>query len=223
MFIKATYLGFFPLGSEIEVGEVRIMQEEWQVYPLPTVTYGKTHVVSPFMQELFYVSADSKTVFFVAVEYGLGHYHLFTVSDKAQKRLSKHIKPNASGSYLPTAVRISKPFQSVSVYGRVVMGARDINFKVDDSAFRYLETRAFPEKKQYVFTDNGTVRFYLDVYRPEDEEEADGVITVRKAERIVWQCVLSLGEPFTQEYTLRKSCVECKRTVNNTTEILYFR
>ena len=43
------------------------------------------------MQQVFYVISKDKIVFFVAVEYGLGHYHIFMISDKKSKKLEKKV------------------------------------------------------------------------------------------------------------------------------------
>ena len=68
-----------------------LMKSEWNVYKKPSITYGKKNIASPFLQDLYYVVSKGKAVFFVAVEYGLGHYHIFTASEKHNKKLSKKI------------------------------------------------------------------------------------------------------------------------------------
>ena len=41
MFVKVEYCGMYPLGSDMELDTVPIMQGEWRVYGKPVVTYGK--------------------------------------------------------------------------------------------------------------------------------------------------------------------------------------
>ena len=92
MLIKVEYLGFYPLGSDVELENVPIMKKEWHLYNKAAFTYGKKNVVSPFLQQLFFVDSYEKTVFFVAVEYGLGHYHIFKTNEKTNEKLSAKIK-----------------------------------------------------------------------------------------------------------------------------------
>ena len=89
MFVKFNYLGFYPLGSDVKINDIEIMKSKWNVYKKPSITYGKKNIASPFLQDLYYVISKGKAVFFVAVEWGLGHYHIFTANEKQNKRLSK--------------------------------------------------------------------------------------------------------------------------------------
>ncbi len=91
MFVKVNYLGFYPLGSDVKINDIEIMKSKWNVYKKPTITYGKKNVASPFLQDLYYVVSKGKAIFFVAVEWGLGHYHIFTASEKHNKKLSNKI------------------------------------------------------------------------------------------------------------------------------------
>ena len=91
MFVKVDYLGFYPLSSDIKIHDIEIMKSKWKVYKKPSVTYGKKNVASPFLQDLYYVVSKGKAIFFVAVEWGLGHYHIFTASEKHNKKLSNKI------------------------------------------------------------------------------------------------------------------------------------
>lgn len=91
MFVKAHYFGFYPLGSDIELNGVKIMQLKWNIYKRFVILFGKRNKVSPNFEQLFFVETEGKAIFFAAVEYGLGHYHIFTISDKATKKLSKKI------------------------------------------------------------------------------------------------------------------------------------
>ena len=92
MFATATYFGFYPMGAHIELQGIKIMQTTWTEYNSPTIVIGKKNVVNPLFGQIYYVMNADQIVFFMAIEYGLGHYHIFTISDRAQQRLSKRIK-----------------------------------------------------------------------------------------------------------------------------------
>ena len=92
MIAKVTYFGFFPLGAEVSLCNTNIMQEKWNRCALPVLAIGKKNVVNPMFGEVYYVKNDGHAVFFVAIEYGLGHYHVFTFSEKLQKKLNDKIK-----------------------------------------------------------------------------------------------------------------------------------
>ena len=95
MFIKVEYCGMYPLGSDMELDTVPIMQGEWRAYGKPAVSYGKKNIVSPFLEQIYYVTHKNRTVFFAAIEYGLGHYHIFRVTPKANEKLTAKIKKQA--------------------------------------------------------------------------------------------------------------------------------
>lgn len=92
MLVKVEYFGFYPLGADIELNNTPIMKLEWNLYKKVALTYGKKNVVSPFLEQLYYVESNEGTVFFVAVEYGLGHYHIFKAGEKTNQKLSLKIK-----------------------------------------------------------------------------------------------------------------------------------
>ena len=92
MLVKVEYLGFYPLGSDMKLDNVSIMKSQWHLYNKVAFTYGKKRVVSPFFQQLFFVNSKESMVFFVAVEYGLGHYHIFKTGEKTNQKLSLKIK-----------------------------------------------------------------------------------------------------------------------------------
>ena len=92
MIAKVTYVGFFPLGAEVSLRNTKIMQQEWNRCPVPVLAIGKKHFVDPMFEEVYYVKHDGQAVFFVASEYGLGHYHIFTFNEKSQEKLNKKIK-----------------------------------------------------------------------------------------------------------------------------------
>ena len=91
MIAKVKYFGFYPLGSDVELNGIKIMQEYWNEYDKFIIPIGKKNVVNPFLKQVFYVVSKDKIVFFVAVEYGLGHYHIFMISDKKSKKLEKKV------------------------------------------------------------------------------------------------------------------------------------
>ena len=91
MLVKVNYLGFYSLGDDVEINNVKIMQSDWNEYKKPIVFCGEETVVNPFYLQLFYVVSKTNIAFFAAHEYGLGHYHIFAVSDKAYDKLSKKI------------------------------------------------------------------------------------------------------------------------------------
>ena len=68
MFVAVKYFGFYLLGSDVELNGVKIMQEYWNEYNKFIIPIGKKNVVSPFMQQVFYVISKDKIVFFVAIE-----------------------------------------------------------------------------------------------------------------------------------------------------------
>ena len=92
MFVKAEYFGFYPLGSDVLLQGTKIMQTTWSAYKFPVIVVGKKNVVSPLFAQVYYVTNDNQIIFFVAIEYGFGHYHIFTINEKSQQRLSKRIK-----------------------------------------------------------------------------------------------------------------------------------
>ncbi|MBR2970525.1 MAG: hypothetical protein IKC48_01845 [Clostridia bacterium] len=92
MLVKVNYHGFYPLGSDVKINNIEIMKSNWNVYPKCTITYGKRNVASPVFQDLYYVVSKENAVFFVAIEWGLGKYHIFTVSEKQGKKLYKGIE-----------------------------------------------------------------------------------------------------------------------------------
>ena len=92
MLAKVEYFGFYPLGSDVYYNKVKIMQTSWEEYKFPIVIFGKKQIVNPFFGQVFYVKNDNLTVFFVAIEYGIGHYHIFSINDRTQQKLINRIK-----------------------------------------------------------------------------------------------------------------------------------
>ena len=91
MLAKATYLGYYPLGGDLEIDGIRIMQSEWKCLHRPIVLpFGKTiQGISPTFLHTFVVEKNEKTVFFLANECGIGKYHIWSFSGKVVKKLCK--------------------------------------------------------------------------------------------------------------------------------------
>lgn len=91
VFAKVTYLGFYPLGSDVIYNAVRIMQKNWTKYKHFVIPIGKKETVTPFGGNVFYATEKDVTVFFVAIEYGYGKYHIFSINNKSQEKMLKKI------------------------------------------------------------------------------------------------------------------------------------
>ena len=89
MLVKAKYFGFYPLGADVLYNNVRIMQAPWEKCNQPIFVFGKKQPVSPCLSRVFYVKKPEQVVFFVAIEHGLGHYHIFSLNERTQKKLSR--------------------------------------------------------------------------------------------------------------------------------------
>lgn len=87
MFVKVKYFGLYPLGSDVCYNDVNTMQTSWEKYRFSVWIFGKKKTVNPCFGQVFYTKDDKRTVFFVAIEYGLGHYHIFSINDKTQQKL----------------------------------------------------------------------------------------------------------------------------------------
>ena len=221
MFVKVRYFGFYPLGSDIELNGVKIMQEYWNEYKGIVIPIGKKNTVSPLGQQVFYVKSNELIIFFIAVEYGLGHYHIFTISERASKKLQH--KLNGNKSYNPFAVVINKVGNYVKVYGRIIIGARDQNYKCPDSFFILIDTQFKVDHILYIFTNNGDDRFYLEVYNPEFVETSQNYVLIGKANKIVWKWETKVEGLQIVERRLLKNYVENKYIGNNQERITYFR
>ena len=94
MLAKAIYLGCYPLGGDLEIDGIKIMQFEWKCLRRPIILpFGKTiQGVSPIFSYIFVVTENEKTVFFLANECGIGKYHIWSFSDKVVKKLREHKK-----------------------------------------------------------------------------------------------------------------------------------
>ena len=127
MFLKASYLGFYPLGSDIEINNIKIMQLEWNEYKKPVLIYGKKNVVNPLYSQLFYVVSKTNIAFFTAYEYGLGHYHIFSISDKSYDKLSKNIDFTPHAYFNEEKQLFDKLDVMINDYQKNKKTAKDIN------------------------------------------------------------------------------------------------
>lgn len=89
MIAAAKYFGFFPLGSDVELNGIRIMQNEWRKYKKPILIVGKKQFISPMYCDVFYAEENGRTVFFAAYEYGIGHYHIYSFKEKYLNKMKK--------------------------------------------------------------------------------------------------------------------------------------
>ncbi len=107
MFIRAKYFGFYPLGSDVEIAGVHIMQCEWKVITKAPLCFGHKKIkngkkVSAFGKTIFYAKENGKSIYFVAKEWGIGKYHIFLFNNKTNEKLKKNINgcygnsPNSS-------------------------------------------------------------------------------------------------------------------------------
>ncbi len=64
MFVKVIYKGYHPLGGDLEIGGIKIMQREWKKLRRPLIfAFGKSvQGVSPIFSDVF-VAEESKKVF----------------------------------------------------------------------------------------------------------------------------------------------------------------
>mgnify|MGYP003303133181 CR=1 FL=1 len=62
MFAKAVYLGYYPLGGDLEISGIKVMQAEWMQLRKPAVfAFGKSYDgVSPAFCKAFYVKSEEK-------------------------------------------------------------------------------------------------------------------------------------------------------------------
>ncbi len=221
MLVKCKYFGFYPLGSEVELEGIKIMKEYWNECNKFIIPIGKRNVVSPFMQQVFYVITNAKIIFFVAIEYGLGHYYIFTISNKASKRLEKKIIEKKV--YNSFAVVINKVSNDIDIYGRKIWGARDRNYKCSDNFFKLIDTKINSEYSKYIFTNNGDDRYYLEVYNPELIETSQNYVLIGKASKVVWHWVTKEEGLQVIERRLLENYIENKYIWNNQENICYYR
>ena len=116
MLAKAIYLGYYPLGGDLEIDGIKIMQFEWKRLLRPIILpFGKTiQGVSPTFSHVFAVTENEKTIFFLVNEHGIGKYHIWFFSDKVVKKLREHknceLKSETLRYYHPRFSTILRPF-----------------------------------------------------------------------------------------------------------------
>lgn len=90
MFAKVQYLGFYPLGSDVEINSIKIMQTEWKILQKPKlIPIGKEATgIHPFFCNTYVVEKNGKIAYFMAQECEIGKHHIFEISEKAIKKLN---------------------------------------------------------------------------------------------------------------------------------------
>jgi hypothetical protein len=93
MFARVFYLGYHPLGGDLEINGIKVMQAEWMKLRKPAVfAIGKSHDgISPAFCKAFYVKSEEKYAFFLAHENEIGKYHIFGFSDKDVNKLCAQV------------------------------------------------------------------------------------------------------------------------------------
>ena len=79
------------MGSDVCYNDVKIMQTSWKEYRFPVLVFGKKHIVNPCFGHVYSAKNDNHMVFFVAIEYGLGHYHIFSINDCTQRIMYRKV------------------------------------------------------------------------------------------------------------------------------------
>ena len=88
MFSKTIYLGYHPLGGNLEINGIKIMQKEWTRLCKPIIFPLKMPGGQAFFCEPYYVESDGKRAFFLATERGIGKYHIYGFSERAVEKLN---------------------------------------------------------------------------------------------------------------------------------------
>ncbi|MBO5221263.1 MAG: hypothetical protein J6C26_03005 [Clostridia bacterium] len=216
MLINTKYVGFFPLGSDIVLDGVSIMQCPWAACTKTVLAIGGGGPVCPLGGMVFSATQGNSVAFFVAIEEGLGKYHIFSVSKKASEKLKKKL-------FVPCvedALTINRTGHSIFAYGRVVGGARDPNLKCPDGIYTLIGTEEFPDHLRYFFTNDGVDRFCLKVYNPCAIKSTEEYITIERANKILWGKESETEETETVEYRPLPYGVEIKHSGK---EIVYYR
>ena len=92
MFVKAVYLGYHPLGGDLEIDGIKIMQLKWKELRRPIVfAFGKSiKGTNPIFSYAFVAEENEKKVFFLAQESEIGKYHIWGFSTKTAEKLSNY-------------------------------------------------------------------------------------------------------------------------------------
>ncbi|MGN0814121.1 MAG: hypothetical protein ACI4MH_02680 [Candidatus Coproplasma sp.] len=213
MIVKAKYFGFYPLGSDVDVNGVHIMQREWKIVSGSAFVIGSKKIsngekVSAVGRKIYSVEENGKTVFFTAKEYGMGKYHIFLFSDRVNNKLSNRSKSIAINFY--TAVVINKVDSSVKVYGKYVSPG-DMNGLIPDSFFKYVKEEKDGEDSVFYFTNTGIDEHRLFVKNPKSMERTENYIIIGKAEKVRWESKYNTKEEahlYTADYLVENNLVK---------------
>lgn len=198
MLIKAKYFGFYPLGSDITVNNIRIMQSKWRIIRGMYFVAGSKKInnhkrISVFGDKIYCAEENGKTICFAATEYGLGKYHIFLFSDKANKKLS--LKAAESDVIHNHAVLINKIDSSVKIFGKYI-SPRDMNGKIPDSFYKFIREEKTDDCYIAYLTNNGKDEYRLVVKKPSAPKYAENYIIVEKADSVRWEAEYLLNEKY---------------------------
>lgn len=92
MLTKTIYSGCYPLGGDLEIDGIQVMQSAWKCLRRPTVLpFGKTiQGVNPMFSQAYVVEKNKKLIFFLASESSIGKYHIWVFPDITTEKLRSH-------------------------------------------------------------------------------------------------------------------------------------
>jgi hypothetical protein len=132
MFARVFYLGYHPLGGDLEINGIKVMQAEWMKLRKPAVfAIGKSHDgISPAFCKAFYVKSEEKYAFFLAHENEIGKYHIFGFSDKDVNKLCAQVNKQHQ-AYHPAngEHEMMKTMSDINTYGHVESNEKMLAFK----------------------------------------------------------------------------------------------
>ena len=132
MFARVFYLGYHPLGGDLEINGIKVMQAEWMKLRKPAVfAIGKSHDgISPAFCEAFYVKSEEKYAFFLAHENEIDKYHIFGFSDKDVNKLCAQVNKQHQ-AYHPAngEHEMMKTMSDINTYGHVESNEKMLAFK----------------------------------------------------------------------------------------------
>lgn len=218
------YLGYFPLGSEVLVDGVQIMMKEWgTVTPTPLVIGRANRNIGVFGNGVFGVVENEKKVFFIALEYGIGKYHVFTFSDRASKKLSKRsIKfENYSSHGTTYPVFVNKKDNTVKIYGRFLF-SKDENGHVPDSFVIYDHDELIQDELYIYFKNSILIR----VIEPKISFNNENGLLVLKAKNIILDYKIedsNVINHVVKQFSLKGKIVEVCESTNGKIEDYRFK
>ena len=80
-------IGYYPLGSDVEINGIRIMQEEWKTVKTLKLAVTKIKKTFHLRDDIFIVRKGEKVAVFSAYEYGIGKYFISIFNDKISAKL----------------------------------------------------------------------------------------------------------------------------------------